>query len=379
MLALLFVRYVGPELWPTPPRLVASAAAPSSAAAEDRPMEVSSIDDLDAPDGPTAEEKAREEKVKKEEEKKDQNGQVVDIAQPAVEQRPDDAKYLAEYDSRVDHEKKGPTGRDKAGAKATPAIPAVQAQPQGSAQAGGKGGKQGDSGTIASEVTPKPTADDGHDGLPTADDGEMLSRTGRGHSMAPHADAQSLMSPRPQARGHNGEAGDGKAQGGEAGAPKAVPNLMPTPAMLDRAIGQGSGSMDYLKNMDDGDSTALNAKKFKFASFFNRVKRQVQQEWNPATVYVRHDPTGNVYGVKDRVTVLRVNLSPAGDLIGSNVVSSSGVDFLDDEAVSAFKRSQPYGNPPKELVEADGQIHFTFAFIFELSGKTSFRVQKYNE
>ena len=340
-------------------------------------MEVSSIENLDVPDAPTADERKREEQVKKEEEKKDQNGQVVDIAQPAVEQRPDDAKYLAEYDSKVDHEKKGPTGRDKAGSKATRAVPAAQAQPEGSAASGGMGGAQGEPASRVAQTAPKPTPDDGHDGMPSADDGEMRSRTGRGRSLAPHT--KSLLVPHAEARARSGEAGDGQAKGGEAGAPKPVPDLVPTPAMLDRAIGQGSGSMDYLKNLDDGDATALNAKKFKFASFFNRVKRQVQPEWNPSTVYVRHDPSGNVYGVKDRVTVLRVHLAPDGKLIGSNVVTSSGVDFLDDEAVAAFTRSQPYGNPPKELVETDGQIHFTFAFIFELSGKTSLRVQKYNE
>ena len=374
-LSLLLVRVLGPAVWPA---LLVASVAPPPTASEDGPIELSSIANLDVSDAPTEREKQREVQAKKEEERTDQNGQVVDIARPAVEQRPDDAKYLAEYDSRVDHEMKGPSGRDKAGAKPTPAVPAMQAQPVGSGDAGGKGGKQGEEGSAETERTPKPSRDDGHDGMPSADDGEMLSRTGRGHALTPR-EAQSPRSPRAESHGQSGEAGDGKTQGGEAGAPTATPNLQPTPAMLDRAIGQGSGSMDYLKNLDDGDATALNAKKFKFASFFNRVKRQVQQEWNPSTVYVRHDPSGNVYGVKDRVTVLRVHLAPDGRLLGSNVLTSSGVDFLDDEAVSAFKRSAPYGNPPKELVEADGQIHFTFAFIFELSGKTSLRVQKYNE
>ena len=107
------------------------------------------------------------------------------------------------------------------------------------------------------------------------------------------------------------------------------------------------------------------------------MKRAVAQEWHPDVVYVRHDPSGNVYGVKDRVTVLRVHLTPEGALVGSNVIQSSGVDFLDDEASEAFRRAQPFANPPHELVDKDGQIHFSFAFIFELSGRTSFKVYKY--
>ena len=125
--------------------------------------------------------------------------------------------------------------------------------------------------------------------------------------------------------------------------------------------------MDYLKDVDDGDATALNSKKWKHAPFFNRVKRQVADEWHPELVYVRHDPNGNVYGVKDRVTVLRIHLSPTASWPAWTVLQSSGVDFLDDEAIDAFKKAAPFPNPPKELVEGDGQIHFNFAFIFELS------------
>ncbi len=146
----------------------------------------------------------------------------------------------------------------------------------------------------------------------------------------------------------------------------------------ERAIGAGAGSMDYLKDIDDGDSTALNAKKWKFSAFFNRMKRQVAQEWHPDVVYVQHDPSGNIYGVKDRVTVLRVNLKPDGTIMTTNIVQSSGVFPLDDEAIAAFRRAQPFQNPPKDLVESDGQIHFTFAFIFELSGRTSTKVYRYH-
>jgi len=165
---------------------------------------------------------------------------------------------------------------------------------------------------------------------------------------------------------------------GPAGTPgQKRPEIMPTPEMLQRAIGKGGGSMDYLKDVDDGDATALNSKKWKHAPFFNRVKRQVADEWHPELVYVRHDPNGNVYGVKDRVTVLRIHLQPDGKLAGWTVLQSSGVDFLDDEAIDAFKKAAPFPNPPKDLVEGDGQIHFNFAFVFELSGHGSLKVYKY--
>src|SRR5205823_12508146 len=165
-----------------------------------------------------------------------------------------------------------------------------------------------------------------------------------------------------------GEGGSGAARPSPAGRPaespglpgQRKPNLAVSPDMLQKAIGRGSGSMDYLKDVDDGELTALNSKKWKHAPFFNRVKRQVADQWHPEMVYVRHDPNGNVYGIKDRVTVLRIHLQPDGKLAGWTVLQSSGVDFLDDEAIDAFKKSSPFPNPPKDLVEAESQIHFNF-------------------
>src|SRR5262245_31178100 len=84
---------------------------------DDRPLEIESlVDQLDQPDARTAEEKLREEREKKEQEDNHPRGQVVDVAKPLIEQRPDRADYVSEYDTKVDHETRGPKGRDHAGA-----------------------------------------------------------------------------------------------------------------------------------------------------------------------------------------------------------------------------------------------------------------------
>ena len=92
---------------------------------ESEPLQVESlVDEIDQQ--PSQSE--RDKKDQKEREQKDPRGQVVDIAQPAIEQRPDQAKFVSEYDSSVLREMKGQVGRDKAGAQVapqppTPAIP----------------------------------------------------------------------------------------------------------------------------------------------------------------------------------------------------------------------------------------------------------------
>lgn len=170
-----------------------------------------------------------------------------------------------------------------------------------------------------------------------------------------------------QARRDPGE--ESRGQGGAGGGTPQVPNLKPSPEVLERAI--GGGSVDHLEDVENGDETSLTSKKFVYASFFNRLKRQVRQNWDPASVWRRSDPTGTVYGFKTRVTEVRVTLNAKGDMQKIVVTSSSGVGELDDEAVRAFHASAPFPNPPDGLANKDGLITFAFGFYFEIGAPSS--------
>nr|HEX4319210.1 TonB family protein [Kofleriaceae bacterium] len=156
-----------------------------------------------------------------------------------------------------------------------------------------------------------------------------------------------------------------KGDGGAGGGQPQVPNLRPTDEQLQRIV--GGGSVDHLDDVDDGDETALNSKRWVYASFFNRMKRQVAQNWDPATVWRRVDPTGTVWGTKTRVTEVRVSLTPKGELTKILVTAPSGVGELDDEAIRAFHAASPFVNPPEGLINAkDNLITFAFSFYFEI-------------
>ncbi len=157
-------------------------------------------------------------------------------------------------------------------------------------------------------------------------------------------------------------------EGGEGGGGARVPNLMPSKDMLERMV--GGGCVDKLDGVEQGVATALNSKRWKYASFFNRMKRRVAQEWKPAQVFVRRDPTGRVYGTKDRVTVLEVSLKPGGRLARVIISKGSGIDFLDNEAIRAFRQAQPFPNPPKGLIDSQTKlITFSFGFHFQIDGR----------
>jgi TonB family protein len=346
----------GQSLGALPPLM---EAALGREAPSDAPLEITQ---LDVPDERTEAERKREEEAQKEMEKKDVNGQVVDIARPAIEQRPDEARFLSEYDSKVARETKGAVGTGKAGAVVPgqvepqpPTPPAPSKRPPTPLPSSSQPSQQPlvVKGPVGSKV-PGPRGSN-----------EAVESVGPDGTLA-HQHGQGELKP-------------GESMGGGAlpgGAPKL--NLQPSQRALQQALGEGEGSPDYLGDIDEGDATGLNSKKWKFAAFFNRMKALVRDEWHPDQLLSRHDPTGNIYGNKDRVTVLKVELKLDGRVQEVSVHKGSGVEFLDEEAQSAFRRAQPFENPPQALAEPDGVIRFKFAFIVQLSGRTSFKVYKYD-
>jgi TonB family protein len=283
------------------------------------------------------EEKKQEEEKKKDEEKPNPDRQVVELPPPRHEAPPKEARYAAEHDSTVEKE----THHRGAPAEPRPTPP----QPD----------------LLAMRAPSPPSRAPGQMGIPGSSEPQISGQ-----------DPETESLPRP----------------GRSGAPGAQPTppsqpqqqqlaLMPSQQTLSRAL--GAGTSDYLPDIDEGEDTALNAKKWKFASFFNRVKEQIRQHWHAAQEYQKRDPTGSLYGGKVRFTVLIVQLNANGSLAGVQLEKPSGVDFLDDVAVEAVKEAQPFPNPPQQLIDrALNKISFRFGFVVDVEGETRLKVFRYS-
>lgn len=141
---------------------------------------------------------------------------------------------------------------------------------------------------------------------------------------------------------------------------------------VDPAALSGAGSDDaLLKIKNTGAVTLLNSRKFKYWDFFNRVKKEVKKHWHPDKVYTQRDPNGNIYALRNRLTVLKIILGKDGDIEKIVLLKKSGLKFLDQEATNAFELAASFPNPPKGLFDENGKIKFNFGFYFEMHAPAS--------
>jgi TonB family protein len=168
--------------------------------------------------------------------------------------------------------------------------------------------------------------------------------------------------------------GEGDEPAGSSGLPRGTGDrltLFPSADTVDRIT--GAPFADHVEGVEEGEGTFLNTREWKYASFFNRVKQEVASTWDPGTALRKRDPTGDLYAWKDRLTVLKVILDVDGRLADCYVEQSSGVDFLDREAIRAFEEAQPFPNPPRGILDERDRVVFTFGFFLDTTSRPGLR------
>jgi len=276
------------------------------------------------------------EKIKEELEK----GQIVDIARPEVEKKPAKSKFLSEYDSSVPKEMRSDfdnsiTVRDR---KLRKRLSETLPQEIDHTVEDVVSGPENDSFSMQQEKIKKGEMK-GFEGS----EGKYLS--GGEKEKSGKVNAEDTLD-------HDGS----RMIGGHRIPERFLPYFNGNDTMLT------TPSNDFLKDIEKGDETALNTKRFIYAAYFNKIKRAISKHWTPSYVFMINDPGGHLYGKKDRLTKLIVNISSSGTLISAKVDVSSGIDFLDREAINAFKMAAPFSPPPEVLLNSQNllEIHFSF-------------------
>jgi TonB family protein len=95
---------------------------------------------------------------------------------------------------------------------------------------------------------------------------------------------------------------------------------------------------------------------------FQQVKERVAPHWKPVEEYAQRNPAAPELDTRKWVTVLHVQLRADGSLMGVQVALPSGSDPLDQIAISAVQKAQPFPAPSPEVVKRAGMLTLPMAF-----------------
>lgn len=166
---------------------------------------------------------------------------------------------------------------------------------------------------------------------------------------------------------------NGEAEAGEGVGPGslALRDFKPRyDALQPRAARSGSAmERDYLP-LPESDRSRINALQSTYWSFFDRAKSRLQRNWNPSRVFRRFDPEFRKLG-SERTTVVKITLQQDGAILEAAVSHSSGLDFLDQEALRALRAAKPFNNVPPGMLDQFGRATFEWAFVVTPEGSNT--------
>jgi outer membrane biosynthesis protein TonB len=251
-------------------------------------------DDRDEPD---PEEEEEEEEIMPD------SGQIIEIAPPEDETPPEEAEYLAEYDSTVPEETK---------------VDRTEVNPE-----------------IVAPVYSEEQRYEQQDLLDMNVDKESTGAT------------------------PGQETFDLDKHGSMASLPSAwtVTNKLglqdPVPSSHKDAFIAGAPQNDMLLEKR-GDKVAVNAREFIYAGYLNRIKRLVNYYWKQN---VDNLPSSVRLAKPRYFTEIKAILNADGALELIEVTHESGSSEMDNCVEAAFKLAGPFPNPPEGLIAKDGRVY----------------------
>lgn len=130
--------------------------------------------------------------------------------------------------------------------------------------------------------------------------------------------------------------------------------------------GEIPSTSDYLTEVKPGAQTLLNTREFAFFSFYQRVRHQLEQYWEPGLrkrLRKMFDRGRRLAAEQEHSTRILVVLNEGGTITRIQVEGTSGFLDLDQAAVDAFNKAGPFPNPPKAMVDRDGTVKVEWEFV----------------
>jgi TonB family protein len=131
----------------------------------------------------------------------------------------------------------------------------------------------------------------------------------------------------------------------------------------------GSASSDYLRDIQEGEKTALSTREFKFFGYHQRIRERLEVAWNGQLkdIWTNYMLGGRrPSSAHDYVTRLYVVMDRHGEIVAVKLLEESGARDLDRAAVEAFNKIGPFPDPPSGIVGEDGTFKIPWSFVVSL-------------
>ena len=113
-------------------------------------------------------------------------------------------------------------------------------------------------------------------------------------------------------------------------------------------------STNDLENIDDGEAVSIDTTEVKYASYFARIKHQIERVWIYPTEAAQRGISGDL--------TLTFRISKDGNLLGVRLVDRSGYEILDVAALKAVKEAAPFYPFPTTIQREKLSIQANFVY-----------------
>jgi periplasmic protein TonB len=113
-------------------------------------------------------------------------------------------------------------------------------------------------------------------------------------------------------------------------------------------------STDDLEKLDDDEPVSLDTTEVKYASYFARIKHQIERVWVYPIEAAEHGISGDL--------TLTFRISKDGNLLGVRLLNRSGYEILDVAALKAVKEAAPFYPFPARIQQKKLSIQANFVY-----------------
>jgi hypothetical protein len=147
----------------------------------------------------------------------------------------------------------------------------------------------------------------------------------------------------------------------DLGVPLRLTEKPSLPRTQSEATQTQAGGQQYIEDpaLPLGGETLLNAKESVYYSFYARLYETIGPIWQSR---IREIPYQRRVAQGEYVTVVDLVLNAEGGLLRIDRLQDSGIPEFDAAVQDAWRRVARFPNPPKKLIDEQGEVHTQWGF-----------------